>query len=503
MVQIYYKTFAHKSWHKTSKYQGNLFFLTTDKIDQITNNRIVSKNKSLTKEITIVDPLGLVIRYRGEPPYRIPGIITGHHPGKEDRIIFLLNKKLHLNITFYRIHFGLWHLHTCSVGEVRVVSHPKDKQVFRYCGIHSNMINYPQNRKVTMFVPTLDWNLRERTGSFNVTALYYVIDIKRVVTFQKYRPFWRNLMWYLYLVPKDIRVMKFALRTKKYQYFIIKFINDSELIVELFDGPGTYSANIFKKSYELHVTSTFQSIIYMWITSIKINQDCGFIFLTDSSSVKMNIQVNDSLQYITSHAFQKYEVFKIFSYYNVNLTVINLTCIGFNDPLCTFAGITAYSLNNESYKEITTEWHSFNSIFASRDVYSKSNETLLIFYSYKEYGNLSLTMQLSKTKCKPVIINTCALSYLCKFQNNVMCRKHQEQMKSLNLNYTEISTDFPISVNPGQCFILQMVAVVDKISVAGLASDCKINFHHIYILDRNIDIHFNIKAFIRSKYTIM
>ena len=34
------------------------FFLTTDKIDQITNNRIVSKNKTLTKEITIVDPLG-------------------------------------------------------------------------------------------------------------------------------------------------------------------------------------------------------------------------------------------------------------------------------------------------------------------------------------------------------------------------------------------------------------------------------------------------------------
>ena len=84
--------------------------------------------------------------------------------------------------------------------------------------------------------------------------------------------------------------------------------------------------------------------------------------------------------FITSHAFQKYEVFKIFSYYNVNLTVINLTCTGFNDPLCTFAGITAYSLNNHSYTEITTECHSSNNIFASRDVYSKSNETANLLF---------------------------------------------------------------------------------------------------------------------------
>ena len=176
MLKQYVFVNAPKEWFKyvtkylqvkVSKRHLNLkeiyFFLMIDKIDKITNNRIVtSKNKSLT----MVDPLGLVIRYRREYPYYIQGIITGHHPGKEDRIIFLLNKKLRLNITFQHIHFGFRHLHTCSVGEVRVVSHSKDKQVFRYCGIHSNMINYPQNRKVTMFVPTLAWNFRERTGFF-------------------------------------------------------------------------------------------------------------------------------------------------------------------------------------------------------------------------------------------------------------------------------------------------------------------------------------------------
>ena len=122
--------------------------------------------------------------------------------------------------------------------------------------------------------------------------------------------------------------MKFALRTKKYQHFILKFTNDSGLIVELFDGPGTHSQNIYKNSNELHVTSTFQSIIYMWIhSSRKFNVECGFQFLSLSSNITMSIKLIDSVPHIISHAFTKYEVWKILSYYNVNLTIINMILI--------------------------------------------------------------------------------------------------------------------------------------------------------------------------------
>ena len=194
------------------------------------------------------------------------------------------------------------------------------------------MIHYPQNRKVSIFLPTLSqW--RKTPGIYNVTAFYSIIDTKRIVTLQQYRLLWKNLLWNLYLVPKDIRVMKFALRTKKYQHFILKFTNDSGLIVELFDGPGTHSSNIYKNSNESHVTSTFQFIIYVWIhSSKKFNVECGFQFLSQSSNITMSIKLNDSVPRIISYAFTKYEVWKIFSYYNVNLTIINLTYTGFNDP---------------------------------------------------------------------------------------------------------------------------------------------------------------------------
>ena len=439
---------------------------------------------------TLICPLGLIRRNSEEN--RVYPIF---------RIQLFLDVKLRLNLTFHQIHLEFRHLHNCAVGEIRVISESDDDkhEDFRYCGIHSYLINYPQHRYVYLYLVKRYETDSSKATVYNVTAFYSVIDTKRIVALEKYRLPLRNLVWHLHLVPKDIKVMKFTLRTERYKYFIIKFTNDSDLMVEVFDGPGTHCANIFKKSNESYVTPTFQSIIYMWIPSMKkLNTECGFHFLTNSSSITMNIKLNGSLRIL--HTNVRHELWKIHSYYYVNLTIINLTYTGFNDPLCTFGGITLYNLNNNSYKEIINQCPSVNDIFTHKDFYSKSNETLLVLYSYQEYGTLNLTIQFSTTKCEPVIINTCALSFLCKFKNNIMCKEHREQIKSTNLKGSKIGTNFPISVNTDECFIFQMVAVTDRLSKEGSAFDCKINFHHVNVLDRRVDIHFNIKAFIQCKY---
>ena len=51
----------------------------------------------------------------------------------------------------------------------------------------------------------------------------------------------------------------------------------------------------------------------MWIPTKKFNIECGFQFLSQSSSIKMNIELNDSLANIISQAFEKYEIWKIIS----------------------------------------------------------------------------------------------------------------------------------------------------------------------------------------------
>ena len=149
-----------------------------------------------------------------------------------------------------------------------------------------------------IFLIRIEPDIPSKATVYKVTTFYSVIDTKRIVTLEKYRLLWRKLVWHLHLVPKDVNVMKFELRTKGYQHFIIKFTNDPDLMVELFDGPGTHCLNIFKKNTESYVTSTFQSIIYIWIPSMKkLNTECGFQFLTKLSSISRNIKLNGLLQH--------------------------------------------------------------------------------------------------------------------------------------------------------------------------------------------------------------
>ena len=487
MMKQYVFVNASKEWFKfiTKSLEINL----SKKHLNLKEKYIFMKRKKLLIDIdtgfkrkkTLVHPLGSVERHQMKPLFGNPyfdNYLT-RRASPTLKITFLLDERLRLNLTFHHIRFTFRRFSTCALGEVRVVSHSKNKQVYRYCGIHSNVVNYPQNRHVSLFFPRISSRVVPsivKPGIYNFTVFYSVIDTKRIVTFTKNRLLSSGipLVWNLYLVPRDVRVMKFALRTKKYQHFILTFSNDSDLRAELFDGPGTHSSNIFQNNNKSHVTSTFQYVIIIWIpVAKKLNTDCGFQFLTESSSIKMNIQLNDSLPLIISHVITKYQVWKILSYYNVNLTIINMTYTGSEDPMCTFAGIAVYSLNKDSIKEITNDCVYFDKYFTHRDIYSKSNEALLVLYSYKEYGNLSLTMQFSITNCIPVTINTCALSYLCKIPNNWLCRKHIEQIRPLNIKHSQISVDFPISVNPGQCFIFQMVAVANRLGINGSAYDCR------------------------------
>ena len=239
-----------------------------------------------------------------------------------------------------------------------------------------------------------------------------------------------------------------------------------------------------------------------------------------SNAVSKTIRINNSFK--ISHVPAEPEIWKIVSNSNVNLTIENFAYNNYNDPECSFAGIAVYDLHNDTYSEQRTECFSpsdlgkyrniyskskkiptksltFDNLFAHRNIYSYSNDTLLVLYSYRQYGNLSIAIQLSTTQCRPVTINACALSYLCKNTSNAMCKRHKEEIKSLNLKHSHKSTDFPVSINPKRCFIFQIFAVIDRLSRSKAFADCNITFSHIDILTRKISIQFNISASVHSK----
>ena len=418
-------------------------------------------------------------------------------------ISFTLHRRLNLNLTFYQIAFKFRNLYDCSVGNVQVVNYsPEGPQYFMFCGIHSNLINYPDSSNVTLLISGIStYNFRSFPIHYQVILFYSVIDDMRIYqnTSSKYNILQGRLIWSLYLKQANITVTSIMMKAAKYQHFVIKFMMDSLIFMEIFDGPGTLSPLVLKNNQNLYVTSTFQSLIHIWASVLQeIQLLCGFTYEIHKININNFFKINGANSFITSNG-HTFEVWKVFSFSTLNMTILNVTYNGINDPLCTNAGISFYSLNNNSYREITTDCFSLTSIKTKKNMFSSSNESLLVIYSYTEYGKFNLSVNLSSTKCKPVQVNACALTYLCRIEHNPLCTEHRKQVKHVTSSNFKNSY-FPVSVNAGQCYVFQIRASIDRLKIRRIASDCKINFLHRNFLDRELTIKFYVKGFYYSKF---
>ena len=81
------------------------------------------KPPNFIRKKTIIYPIGMLRRNVEGSKWGDPYCDNySSRKVEEDNIMFILDEKLRLNLTFHHIHFGFRHLHTCFVGEVRVVS---------------------------------------------------------------------------------------------------------------------------------------------------------------------------------------------------------------------------------------------------------------------------------------------------------------------------------------------------------------------------------------------
>ena len=114
-----------------------------------TNKMIINTSGKWSRECIMIHPMGLIKRIKDLNEKFFKRKIESH------KIMFILDERLHLNLTFQLIYFRFQNLHDCTVGEVRVICDSPNMQVFKYCGMHSNLINYPQNRNVSIILTLL------------------------------------------------------------------------------------------------------------------------------------------------------------------------------------------------------------------------------------------------------------------------------------------------------------------------------------------------------------
>ena len=387
-------------------------------------------------------------------------------------LLYDLDARLGLNITFDYIYFAFGNLHKCFIGYITVYS--KDLK-FQYCGIYAAMINYQDSSEVNV---TLNAHIQIM---FNVSISFSVIDSGFIQSYSS--PNYTKFLptWALYFVVNIVTLQRIHIQVERLYSLRIK-INLSKFIsVNIYDGPGTISPMVYTDQY-IH-TSTFQCVLYP-LTRHKetVRTNLNQIMyssknLTHLKKVEIEADYLGTLHYFTGMCTGNSDACLIIlstkNPYNVNISISYFLYKGRDNLHCFFAGLTSYVPNNNNLNIISQICFTNDRFYKHQNIYSNTSSILLIIYSYKEYGLLNITLAISSTTCKAISINICSLTFLCKSSSHALCTQFFLETKQLtNVKSTidkELEFDFhfmenkPLNpsyfkfqINTTECVIMQI-----------------------------------------------
>ena len=456
------------------------------------------KRDSFKGTYEIKKPMGFVIKTSVDH-YRI------------DVIHYHLDSILMLNVTFQHIYIWNKHLSNCLVGSVIVTSHSNgENSTFEYCGIHSGVVMYPPGQTVKIILNNKSFL---RDAIFKISFFFSVFDTKRIhsVTIQNSDPLPKP-SYILYCQNTRLLLLQFLLQTVKYRFLVIKSAyskSDVEKYMNIYDDPGILSPILEQIEHKVFMTSTFQCVIiclnYKNDTSFPKELNYSSKMNLISNKVVLNKIETTYFSYSETNVYILHSIVKINGF--INLTIVHLSYSGYNDPICTYAGLTAYYLITNAYVEISTECFSYDSFYRYRNMYSRSKDILIIIYSYKEYGSLNVYFGLTTTYCRTVTINMCAFNCHTKPKGNILCAEFYHEIKQLhevkfhkNKKRRSHHNYLQFSVPINQCFILQLTQRIYTLRDYGGCNLDEISHNTVY---KRSTIHHHVTAFLSGMFTIV
>ena len=172
--------------------------------------------------------------------------------------------------------------------------------------------------------------------------------------------------------------------------------------------------------------------------------------------------------------------------HQINVTLNKLNSLGVYIPTCKYRGIVAGEYLDNRYKERTTICQRHDGqIEQSRSLYSSNSSLVLVLYWYNRYHNITVSLSLSLTRCKPINIDLCRYDILClKHDGNMdSCKKYiNSTMKWSNIKLFQYEAEPFLSFNSqdNECSIVQFSSQYIKLpkSVKDhyVFSECHTNF---------------------------
>ena len=207
-------------------------------------------------------------------------------------------------------------------------------------------------------------------------------------------------------------VASFFIEVKKISYVVLNFTHNLVSNYVVYDGPG-FSVNLIAASNSTIISSsTFQCIIQILMYSDEVRYVGTFKYISKNFKkdihIKLTPQTYMLLQLPNIACFDNLCVFHINTESNqqINVTLNRIDSVGVYNPTCKYGGIVAEEYLDNRYKESTTICQRHDGqIEQSRSLYSSNSSLVLVLYWYNRYHNITVSLSLSLTRCKPINID--------------------------------------------------------------------------------------------------
>lgn len=449
---------------------------------------------------------------------------------------FNLDPFFRSNMSFNYIYFSAIDINACHFGNLTVLDSYygtiiwnkrytsvllQSKYNFSFCGIHSTTVIYSKYARVAAITYYLAYVYSEIKLSFSVIDNQKIFNIPQRPEFNflgsgMKKNIQVNCIWSVRFIHTAIDLNIYRIVVSKLLVISVRIKMLKKLPLDVYDGPGILSKMIASKTSILNkpndailVTTSFQCVILMYnhsalITFSSLDYDKNNIsqnfLLVPGSSLNITYP-NDCSIDVDIMCYFEVETDPGFQ---LNVSVANMMYSGENNTAnCSFAGVAAY--NNQT--EISTNCIKIHSSFeiakknypyyVFQNVYSSYNSLVLVLYSYKQYGNINISLLISTTTCKPKQANFCDEPFAKSEGNN--------KQLFLTALITK-TTKFVTSHNEEQCIILQFAP--SKVHIHKLPKDkmpierCIIQVSHTNIEESVRNVHFNVTGFFRGWYLL-
>ncbi len=383
-----------------------------------------------TRYLHPLRPTGIYLcKYITNRPYKI-------FFGESIQPIYILylnvNLKFHLNVTFDHIYFSNKMNTLCKFNHLSVFScnpHFTICDTIHYCGINpsSQVFSKYSNVRVSSLVDNFVMH--------STTMVYSVIPNNFVVN-NPHNPRKKKV---LSSSPKVIIldsfqftghaavVNVFGMRTTMTNQLVVLVLVHHTMkanSVKCHDGPGPLSREISpqvdRQRSEMNCTficSTFQCIMFVGNSSVDIKY-----LSVQNKELERKVHISPGSQ-IYFHSIKLnlcgWSVLCIFSLstqkgFHVKVSSSNITVKGqCNTNSCTFSGFGSVD-QKSSHVDCpklpptgTVSEDKEGSVFLFRDIYSSNSQLTIIYYSFPEYNELNLKLQISTTHCSVSVLNLC------------------------------------------------------------------------------------------------